>query len=73
MSGSATASVEADLAGYGQVTHEAMRAYVPETEPRQYLWDLVDEYPRRGGKAIRPALCLATAVAFGAERAEELP
>jgi geranylgeranyl diphosphate synthase, type II len=70
---SATSPVEADLAGYGELTHAAMRAYVPETEPREYLWDLVDEYPRRGGKAIRPALCIATAVAFGAEREEALP
>jgi geranylgeranyl diphosphate synthase type II len=73
VSTAATSSVEADLAGYGELTHAAMRAYVPETEPRQYLWDLVDEYPRRGGKAIRPALCIATAVAFGAEREEALP
>jgi geranylgeranyl diphosphate synthase, type II len=73
MSGSAAPSLEADLAGYAAVTHEAMRIYLPDTEPRQHLWDLVDEYPQRGGKAIRPALCLATAVAFGGELDEALP
>ncbi len=73
MSGLATPSIEADLAGYAAVTHEAMRAYLPETEPRQYLWDVVGDYPQRGGKAIRPALCLATAVAFGGELDEALP
>ena len=73
MSGVAAPSVDAELAGYAAVTHEAMRAYLPESEPRQHLWDLVDEYPRRGGKAIRPALCLATAVAFGGELDEALP
>jgi geranylgeranyl diphosphate synthase, type II len=73
MSRLAESSIEADLANYAAVTDEAMRAYLPATEPRQHLWDLVDEYPRRGGKAIRPALCLATAVAFGAELEEALP
>jgi geranylgeranyl diphosphate synthase type II len=73
MSGLARPSIEADLAGYAAVTHEAMRAYLPDTEPRQYLWDVVGEYPQRGGKAIRPALCLATAVAFGGELDEALP
>ena len=70
MSRVAVPSIEADLANYAAVTHEAMGVYLPDTEPRQHLWDLVDEYPRRGGKAIRPALCLATAVAFGAGSAE---
>jgi geranylgeranyl diphosphate synthase type II len=73
MSRVAVPSIEEDLANYAAVTHEAMRVYLPDTEPRQYLWDLVGEYPRRDGKAIRPALCLATAVAFGAELDEALP
>ena len=73
MSGAAAPSIEGGLAGYAAVTREAMRVYLPDTEPRPYLWDLVDEYPRRGGKAIRPALCLATAVAFGGELDEALP
>ena len=73
MSRVAVPSIEADLANYAAVTHEAMSVYLPDTEPRQYLWDLVGEYPRRDGKAIRPALCLATAVAFGAELDEALP
>jgi geranylgeranyl diphosphate synthase type II len=73
MSGPTMSSIEADLAGYAALTHEAMKAYLPETEPRQHLWDLVGEYPGRGGKAIRPALCLATTVAFGGELEEALP
>jgi geranylgeranyl diphosphate synthase, type II len=73
VSGTAAPSIEADLAGYEAVTHEAMKAYLPDSEPRQHLWDLVGEYPGRGGKAIRPALCLATAVAFGGELEEALP
>jgi geranylgeranyl diphosphate synthase type II len=73
MSGSTAPSIETDLAGYAAVTHESMSVYLPETEPRQHLWDLVREYPGRGGKAIRPALCLATTVAFGGELEEALP
>jgi geranylgeranyl diphosphate synthase type II len=34
-------------------------------EPRRYLYDLVADYPRRGGRAFRPSLCIATARAFG--------
>jgi geranylgeranyl diphosphate synthase, type II len=67
------ASVEQDLSRYGAITREAMRLYLPDAEPRRHLWDLVDEYPGRGGKAIRPALCLATAVAFGGDVDEALP
>jgi geranylgeranyl diphosphate synthase, type II len=73
MSGPAAPSVEADLARYAALTQAAMRAHLPETEPRRYLWNPVREYPGRGGKAIRPALCLATAVAFGGELEEALP
>jgi geranylgeranyl diphosphate synthase type II len=35
-------------------------------EPRRYLYDLVADYPRRGGRGFRPSLCIATARAFGA-------
>ena len=65
--------VEDDLSRYGAMTRQALSAYVPDTEPRQHLWDLVGEYPGRGGKAIRPSLCLATTVAFGGEIDEALP
>ena len=65
--------VEADLARYGAMTRDALSLYVPDSEPRQHLWDLVAEYPGRGGKAIRPALCLATTVAFGGDLDEALP
>ena len=66
-------TVEAELARYGALTREALRAYVPDAEPRQHLWDLVADYPDRGGKAIRPALCLVSTVAFGGETREALP
>ncbi|HJR24697.1 MAG TPA: polyprenyl synthetase family protein [Acidimicrobiales bacterium] len=66
-------SVESVLARYGRMTAEALLAYLPDQEPRQHLWDLVVDYPSRGGKAIRPSLCLASCVAFGGELDEALP
>ena len=60
------------LREYGALTREAVERYLPAGEPRRYLYDLVSDYPRRGGKAMRPSLCLATACAFGARPEEAL-
>ncbi len=54
------------LAEYGGLTHRALREYLPRKEPQRYLYDLVADYPLRGGRGMRPALCIATARAFGA-------
>src|SRR5512140_987508 len=43
-----------------------------EGQPANYLYDLVRAYPSRAGKAIRPALLLATCEAFGGRLAEGL-
>jgi geranylgeranyl diphosphate synthase type II len=53
------------LREYGETTRTALAGYLPSTEPRRYLYDLVADYPRRGGRAFRPSLCIATARAFG--------
>lgn len=55
------------LARYGKLTRRAMLAYLPDGDPEPYLYDLVGDYPRRGGKMMRASLCLATARVFGAE------
>jgi geranylgeranyl diphosphate synthase type II len=34
--------------------------------PKAHLYDLLADYPLRGGKMMRPTLCIATARAFGA-------
>ena len=53
------------LAEYGLLTRQVIESHLAGREPRRWLWDLVVELPRRGGKSIRPALCLATCRAFG--------
>jgi geranylgeranyl diphosphate synthase type II len=56
------------LREYGDVTRDALAGYLPSDQPQQrYLYDLIADYPQRGGKMMRPSLCIATACAFGAE------
>lgn len=57
--------VSSVLKEYGERTRALLFQYLPAAEPRRYLYDLVADYPRRGGRAFRPSLCIATARAFG--------
>jgi geranylgeranyl diphosphate synthase, type II len=57
---------------YGTMTRAALRDYLPAREPRRHLYDLVAEYPLRGGKMMRSSLCIATACAFGARPRDAL-
>lgn len=54
------------LSEYGRITRRALKRYLPDREPRQHLYAPVADYPRRGGKMMRPSICIATARAFGA-------
>lgn len=38
---------------------------LPAGGPRRHLYDLVSSYPKRGGKGLRPGLCIGTCRAFG--------
>ena len=60
-----TSLVSDVLREYGEATKGLLFNYLPEVEPRRYLYDLVADYPRRGGRSFRPSLCIATARAFG--------
>ncbi len=60
--------VVATLAEYGGLTRAALGDYLQPREPRRHLYDLVADYPSRGGRMLRPSLCIATARAFGAGR-----
>jgi geranylgeranyl diphosphate synthase type II len=54
------------LEEYGRITQAALQGYLPSGSPREHLYDLLAEYPARGGKMMRSSLCIATARAFGA-------
>jgi geranylgeranyl diphosphate synthase, type II len=57
--------VEGRLRMVGRAVRRDMLAAVPDAEPHDWLYRLVRAYPSRVGKALRPALCLATCRAFG--------
>jgi geranylgeranyl diphosphate synthase, type II len=59
--------IEAGLGRYKQLAIRELLARIPVAEPRQYLYDLIPIYPQRGGKGLRPGLCIATCAAFGGQ------
>jgi geranylgeranyl diphosphate synthase type II len=74
----ADAAVGADvvprlLEEYGQMTRAALRPYLPKGDGPKYLYDLLADYPTRGGKMMRSTLCIATACAFGAPIEDVIP
>src|SRR5277367_6321990 len=54
------------LREYGDLTRAALTRYLPSREPRRYLYDLLSDYPQRGGKMMRPSICIAAARLYGA-------
>jgi geranylgeranyl diphosphate synthase type II len=57
--------VEEALDRYGALVAPRLAALVPAGASPDYLVEPMVEYPNRGGKSLRPALCLATCEAFG--------
>lgn len=51
---------------YGALARKTLLEFIPDREPKKYLYELVADYPKRGGRGMRPALHIATAKAFGA-------
>jgi geranylgeranyl diphosphate synthase type II len=62
---SAEGTVSSVLREYGEAARSVLFDYLPVCEPRRYLYDLLSDYPKRGGRSLRPSLCIATARAFG--------
>lgn len=58
---------------YDALAREAALSYLAAGGTSVYLTDPAAEYLRRGGKGLRPALCLATCAAFGGQEADALP
>jgi geranylgeranyl diphosphate synthase type II len=66
VSGTTSSLVPAMLREYGGLTRATLTTYLPSREPRRYLYDLLSDYPQRGGKMMRPSMCIAAARLFGA-------
>lgn len=60
------------LEDYGAATRARMREYLRDGQARHAFYELVSDYPERGGRALRASLCLATARAFGAHPTDAL-
>jgi geranylgeranyl diphosphate synthase, type II len=66
-----TRGFEQSLARYRDLTTRALLDLIPEGGP-PYLYDLVSVYPRRLGKGLRGALCLAACEALGGSERQAL-
>ena len=53
------------------ISEETMRC-LPDSEPKEYLYDLMRDYPQRGGKRFRPALVLLCCELFGGDPEDAL-
>jgi len=53
------------------IGEETMRCF-PDGEPKEYLYDLMRDYPQRGGKRFRPALVLLCCELFGGDPEDAL-
>ncbi len=53
------------LATYGRATRAELDRYLAAYPPAPFLDELIADYPSRGGKMLRPAICIANARVFG--------
>ena len=53
------------LERYGTQTRAEVARYLAAGAPSPFLDDMLADYPSRGGKMLRPAICLANAAVFG--------
>ncbi len=61
------------LEAYGDLARRATASYIPGDGAARHLTEPAGEYLGREGKALRPALCLATCEAFGGDTGSALP
>jgi len=69
----AASQFQEQLARYRAMVMPRLLAVVEGREPGRYLYDLIAEHLSRAGKGFRPALCIATAAAFGADPRAAVP
>lgn len=60
-------AIQRTLSDYGRAMGEDLKRYLPQGPPAPFLDELLADYPSRGGKMLRPAICIAVARAFGGE------
>ena len=48
----------------GELIEKKTLRHIPEGEPKEYLYNLMRDYPQRGGKRFRPALVLLSCELF---------
>jgi geranylgeranyl diphosphate synthase type II len=63
---------EAQLAPYREQVLTEIERHLPTREPLRWLYGPLADYPRRPGKGLRAALCLATCSAYGGSRDDAL-
>ena len=61
------------LESYGKLIREYVDRYLTSQPQAPYLKDLLADYPSRGGKMMRPCICIANARAFGGLLEEAVP
>ena len=64
---------EVRLAEYRQLVWPEIERHLPRREPPRWLYGPLADYPRRPGKGIRAALCVATCSAHGGAEADAVP
>ena len=60
-----SAVVSEVLLEYGAATRRAVQHYLATDRQAPYLDDLMADYPGRGGKMLRPCICIANSRVFG--------
>jgi geranylgeranyl diphosphate synthase type II len=65
--------VEAYSEDVSRLVRRSMLDAIPDGEPHRWLYRVARVYPSRPGKALRPALCVATSRAFGGNDVDVLP
>ncbi|MBD2548277.1 polyprenyl synthetase family protein [Microcystis elabens FACHB-917] len=66
-------SIQPLLEAYGKLIREYVDQYLTSQPKAPYLHDLLADYPRRGGKLMRPCICMAHARAFGGRLEDAIP
>jgi geranylgeranyl diphosphate synthase type II len=66
-------AVEEYAGGISRVVRRAMLDAIPDGEPHRWLYRVARTYPSRPGKALRPAMCVATSRAFGGSDQDVVP